>query len=283
MNLEEDKRSAARRQLKKQERALTKFQTLTTGARAPSIGENKASTGPITCQSLIIECRARQRSPHAIPLDSDNGDMAPAEAASSSPPRTPEDRINYYRAVTIMPEPEEVNPDLVSLHIPPHVFVLTYRNLLKGGPGNAFLKAWQNYDGPRLSTGELLSIHLDGRNPDLFEPIYAYLQGEDVIPLNETRSSKLCGQYPATSEVYDLLYDEARQYGLHGMMEHITAVLKQSRVQGPLPAARFRIYDAHHGTPWREKELERAVKTIRVRKVRIHNPLRVVVIGAAIK
>lgn len=209
-------------------------------------------------------------------------EIAKERTPSPSPQRTPEDRINYYRPVTIMPEPEEPNPELVSLHFP-QVFVLSYNDLLKGGPGNAFLKAWQNYDGPRLSTGELLSIHLDGRNPDLFEVILAHLKGEEVIPLNEARSQKLCGRYPALAEMYDLLYDEARQYGLHSMMEYITATLKRTSVEGPLPAQRFRIYDAHHGTPWREKELARAVTTIRTKKVKIHNPLRVVVIGAAIK
>ncbi|KAK9900779.1 hypothetical protein P389DRAFT_17597 [Cystobasidium minutum MCA 4210] len=177
-----------------------------------------------------------------------------------------------------------IEPDRELLHLifpSSEEFVLTFSELVRGGPSNSFLSSWKRFPRP-LEIGEQLTVNMPAdRDAKLFQIIHQYLRGNDIIPLNKRNSLLLCGEYPATLRAYKTLCKEAARYGIKNLADEIKAFHEhrgedpddQSRVVPP----RRRGSGSRHGITVRDY----ANPTVNLSNT-TSSPVRAVVTGAAI-
>lgn len=158
--------------------------------------------------------------------------------------------------------------------------ILTYSEILRGGPSNSFLNSWKQFPG-RLDEGEHLTIQMpEGRDASLFKVIHAYLQGKAVIPLSPQLARLLCGSYTPNKSAYKRLYKEAGVYGIKGLMEEIYSFRKRSNGNSASSSGsykRSRLEDEYRT----ESESHRAMRT--EPNDSENSPTRIVMTGAAMK
>lgn len=201
---------------------------------------------------------------------------------SPSPSFTPPDKIDYEGGVTIVTKPVDPNPEVLCVVFAgSQEFILTYTEIMRGGPMNAFLRAWN--EGASKS-GRLPRLNMpDSYSPCLFQIMHEYLRGKEAIPLSREHAEMLGKRYSSLEEVYKQLYREARQYGLYALLDRVRAYQKHAGRPGLPPPDRFKVYDAITNCPLREEDLDRLARHTAKRLSRGTSPLRAVIIGATMK
>lgn len=205
------------------------------------------------------------------------------ENTSPSPSYTPPDQIDWTDPVTIVPTSVDPNPAVMCLSFgPSSEFILTHSEMVRGGNTNSFLDMWRKSE--ESSYGGLLKFNMpNDRDADLFRVLHDYLKGKEVIPLSSEHLDILLKRYSSVDKVYKRLYKEAKAYGIHGLMGKIQAERKHAGQPGPPLPEQFRVYDANTNCPLREEDLQKIAKRPVSGKTSSCDPIRVVVLGPAIK
>lgn len=255
-----------------------------------SLPASTSNDGYLKCHNLASAVDARETDIMAVINALQRNKEAPQRdqqglqehAASPSPSYTPPERIDYESGVTIVTRPVEPNNEVMRIHFGnSHEFVLTYSEIMRGGPMNSFLQIWNRSEA--ANDGRPLRFNMpESRSPYLFQVIHDYLRGKDVIPLSTEVASMLCDHYTSMTESYKHLYSEARQYGIYPLMIKVRHYQSQTGLLGAAVSEQFRVYDARTTCPLREEDIDRIAQRAAGHPSRQAGALRVIVVGASI-